>query len=145
MIRQQLQNRRPTRLTLRSDTWNPSKIQEGGRDEELGVMLESVEVSGRSQPGRYAIVEALPPPPYYPQPRWYYDPGTHHPADLWPIYMAETGMGRKAMAALGLPFMLLGVTAIALGWRGLRGGRPAAVRESRSHVAETQNTRVPLP
>ena len=73
-----------------------------------------------SRPMKLRLVEALKAPPYYPQPRWYYDPGTHHLADLWFVYMAETGMGRKVMLALGLPVVIVGLLCVVFGWRGLR-------------------------
>jgi hypothetical protein len=109
------------RLVIQSDTWNPSKLQEGGRDEDLGVRLESITVTEAGRPVSYRLVESLKAPAYYPQPRWYYDPGTHHPADLWFVYMPETGMGRKAMLALGLPVLATGLLCVAVGWRKLRG------------------------
>ena len=114
-----MQNR-PTTLTIQSDTWNPSTVQEGGRDEDIGVKVESMSIIQEGRPFLNDLVEAMPAPPYYPQPRWYYDPGTHHFADLWPIYMAETGMGRKSMLALGLPFVALGVLLVFFGRRGLK-------------------------
>jgi hypothetical protein len=116
-----MQNR-PTTLTIQSDTWNPSTVQEGGRDEDIGVKLESMSIIQEGRPFLNDLVDAMPAPPYYPQPRWYYDPGTHHFADLWPIYMVETGMGRKTMLALGLPFVALGALLVFFGWRGLKAG-----------------------
>ncbi len=110
---------RPTSVTIQSDTWNPSTVQDGGRDEDLGVKPESVTVEWAGHVFRNDLVEAMPAPPYYPQPRWYYDPGTHHFADLWMVYMPETGMGRKSMLALGLPIVVLGALLVWLGWRGL--------------------------
>jgi hypothetical protein len=107
-------------IEVQSDTWNPSKVAGSERDEELGLRLNDVIVTEGGQPRQYAMSEALPAPPYYPQPRWYYDPGTPHPADLWPVYMAETGMGRKAMLALGGPVVLLALACIFFGVRGLR-------------------------
>jgi hypothetical protein len=110
---------RPTAITIQSDTWNPSTLQEGARNENLGVKLESIAIAQEGRPFLNDLVEAMPPPPYYPQHRWYYDPGTHHFADLWPVYMAETGMGRKSMLALGLPIVALAALLIFFGWRGL--------------------------
>jgi hypothetical protein len=110
---------RPTTFTIRTDTWNPSEVQEGGRNEVLGIKLDSVTLKQGNSALPNELVEAMPAPPYYPQPRWYYDPGTHHPADLWPVYMAETGMGRKAMLALGLPLIVVALGLIFVGWWGL--------------------------
>lgn len=110
----------PSIIEVQSDTWNPAKIAGSERDEEIGLRLNDVIVVEAGQPRPYAITEALPAPPYYPQPRWYYDPGTPHPADLWPVYIAETGMGRRAMLLLGGPVVLLALVCLFLGVRGLR-------------------------
>ncbi|MFL5732615.1 MAG: hypothetical protein ACJ78Q_05380 [Chloroflexia bacterium] len=104
-------------LTIRTDTWNPSKLQDGGRNEDLGVLLESITIASAGRPLNYNPVESLKPPPYYPQPRWYYDPGTHHLADLWLVYIAEANAGRKSLLALSLPIAILGLLFIAVGWR----------------------------
>lgn len=108
-------------IVIQSDTWNPAKVGENNRNEEIGLRLESIIIRQGGQPSTYTMSESLPAPPYYPQPRWYYNPGTAHPADLWFVYMAETGMGRKAMIALGLPVVLVALACIGLGVRGLRG------------------------
>jgi hypothetical protein len=115
----------PTQIEIRSDTWNPSKFDKQGRNEDIGVRLDDLTVTGQNGPRKYKVVEAIPAPPYYPQPRWYYDPGTHHPADLWVTYLAEIGMGGKAMLGLALPVVLVGLGCLALGLRGLRAGRGA--------------------
>lgn len=111
---------RSSKVTIQTDSWNPSQIQEGGRNEVLGVMIERVAVEEGGKPSSYSMVEALPAPAYYPQPRWYYDPGTHHPSDLWLTYMPETGMGNKTMLALTLPFVVVSLFCLWLAWRGLR-------------------------
>ncbi len=110
----------PATIEVQSDTWNPAKVGAAERDEELGLRLNQIFVNDGRHPHWYTISEALPAPPYYPQPRWYYDPGTPHPADLWQVYMVETGMGRKAMLALGGPLVLLALVCVFLGVRGLR-------------------------
>ncbi len=111
---------RPAIIVLRSSTWNPAKQGVNERDEDLGLKLESVTVMEGGQPHSYTMRDSPPAPPYYPQPRWYYNPATPRPADLWPVYMAETGMGRKAMLALGLPVALTALVCLTLGLRGLR-------------------------
>jgi hypothetical protein len=116
-----MQNR-PSTITIQSDTWNPATLQQGARNEEIGVKLESMRITQEGRPLLNDLVEAMPAPAYYPQPRWYYDPGTHHPTDLWPAYMVETGMGRRAMLALGLPIIAVGVLLIFIGRRGLKWG-----------------------
>jgi hypothetical protein len=106
---------RPASITIQTDTWNPSKYQDGGRNEELGLMLDSITLTQSGRPLPNALAEALPPPPYYPQPRWYYDPGTHHLADLWPAYLLDTNMSRKAMLAVALPVLAISFALIFLG------------------------------
>jgi hypothetical protein len=83
-------------------------------------MLQSITLTqnGRTLPN--TLSEALPPPAYYPQPRWYYDPGTHFLADLWPVYLVSTGMGSKATLALALPLLAVSFSLIFFGWRLLR-------------------------
>ncbi|HYO48881.1 MAG TPA: hypothetical protein VEW94_03430, partial [Chloroflexia bacterium] len=109
----------PARVIIATDTWNPAKMGENERDEELGVRLESITVreGGTVQP--YRLADDLAAPPYYPQPRWYYNPATHFLADLWPVYMLEMGMGRKTMLALGLPIIALGLLCLGAGCYGL--------------------------
>lgn len=123
-------------VTLQSDTWNPSELAEGARNETIGVKLESVQIAQSNRALATKLVEALPAPPYYPQPRWYYDPGTHHPADLWPVYMAETNMGRKAMLALGLPVVALGLLLAFVGWLSLHRA-PLASQKPEHYIAQT--------
>ena len=111
----------PTSLTIQSDTWNPAALKINSRNEDLGLRLESVTVAQGSTILPNQLVEGTAPaPPYYPQPRWYYDPDTHHPADLWFLYMLETGMGRKAMLILGLPVLMVALLLIMIGGRTLR-------------------------
>jgi hypothetical protein len=111
----------PTTLTIQSDTWNPAALKINSRNEDLGLRLESVTVAQGSTILPNQLVEGTAPaPPYYPQPRWYYNPDTHHPADLWFLYMPETGMGRKAMLILGLPIVVVALLLIMIGGRALR-------------------------
>ncbi len=111
----------PTNLTIESDTWNPAALKINSRNEDLGLRLESVTVAQDSTILPNQLVEGTAPaPPYYPQPRWYYNPDTHHPADLWFLYMLETDMGRKAMLILGLPVLVVALLLIVIGGHGLR-------------------------
>jgi hypothetical protein len=110
----------PARVEIRSNTWNPS-ANGGERNEDIGVRLDGITVTEGGAPRQYDMVETLPAPPYYPQPRWYYNVDTKHPADLWFVYMAEAGIGRKAMLAIAAPIVMLSLLCIFLGVRGLRG------------------------
>ena len=113
----------PTRIEIRSNTWNPATSGAGARNEDLGVRLESISVTEGGTPRNYEIVETLPVPAYYPQPRWYYNTDTQHPADLWFVYMAEAGMGRKTMLAVAAPIVFVSLLCLFLGVRGLRSER----------------------
>jgi hypothetical protein len=109
----------PAVVEVRSPTWNPAQSGTNNRNEDLGLKLESISViEGGVQRG-YLLLEDLPPPVYYATPRWYYDLDARHPADLWFVYMARTGMGNRAMLALGAPIVLLAVASLgaALLWR----------------------------
>jgi hypothetical protein len=118
---------RPARVTIASDTWNPSRVGENNRNEDIGVKLESVVVSEGGVVEPYSFVEDLAAPPYYPQPRWYYDP--HFAADVWAVYVLEMNMGRRTIFALALPVVLVGLACAVAGWLGLaRGGRWSDVR-----------------
>jgi hypothetical protein len=111
----------PTSLAIQSDTWNPAALKINSRNEDLGIRLESVTVAQGSTVLPNQLVDGTAPaPPYYPQPRWYYNPDTHHPADLWFLYMLETGMGRKAMLLLGLPVLMVALLLMMIGGRTLR-------------------------
>ncbi|MEP6775611.1 MAG: hypothetical protein ABJA50_08440, partial [Chloroflexota bacterium] len=110
----------PTNLTIESDTWNPAALKINSRNEDLGLRLESVTVGqGNTMLPNQLVEGTAPAPPYYPQPRWYYNPDTHHPADLWFLYMLETSMGRKAMLLLGLPIVVVALLLIIIGGRTL--------------------------
>ncbi len=110
----------PSRVEIRSDTWNPAASGAGARNEDIGVRLESISVTEGGVARRYEMVETLPVPAYYPQPRWYYNPDTQHPTDLWFVYMAEIGMGGKTMLAIAAPIVLVSLLCIFFGVRGLR-------------------------
>ncbi len=109
----------PTRVEIRSTTWNPALSGAGARNEDIGVRLEGISIAGGGTPRHYEMVENLPAPVYYPQPRWYYNLDTKHPADLWFVYMAEAGMGRKTMLAIAAPIVLVGLLCIFFGVPGL--------------------------
>ena len=109
-----------TRIEVRSETWNPAASGVAERNEDLGVRLESITVNEGGVVRPYEMVEDLPVPPYYPQPRWYYNPDTQHPADLWFVYMAEAGIGRRTMLAIVAPILLASLLCIFFGVRGLR-------------------------
>jgi hypothetical protein len=109
----------PARISIESETWNPSAIEEGGRDEDIGVNLNSITVAEGGATRPYTIVEAFPAPPYYPEPLWYYDLRTSFPADVWPVYLAEADMGSKGLLLLALPLILVGLVSLVTGWRAL--------------------------
>ena len=109
----------PARIAIETDTWNPSSLQEGARDEDLGVDLQSITVTEGGAQRDYTLVEAFSASPYYPQPLWYYDLRTSFAADIWPVYLAEADMGNKGLLLLALPLLIVGLASLVLGWRGL--------------------------
>ncbi len=109
----------PARIAIESDTWNPSSLQDGARDEDIGVNLESIKISEGGVLRQYTVVEAFAAPPYYPQPLWYYDLRTSFPADIWPVYLAEADMGNKGILLLALPLVVIGLASLLIGWRSL--------------------------
>jgi hypothetical protein len=127
-------------VTIQTDTWNPSKYQSGGRNENLGLMLQAITLSQDSRAISNNLAEALPPPAYYPQPRWYYDPGTHFLADLWPVYLLSTGMGGKAVLAIALALVAVSLALILVGGRLLRG--PADVPASLAGAEDLSGAQV---
>ncbi len=116
-------NTQPARIFIESDTWNPASIEDGGRDEDIGVNLNSITIKEGGAARPYTIVEAFPAPPYYPEPLWYYDLRTSFPADVWPVYLAEADMGSKGLLLLALPLVAVGLISLIMGWRALLAGR----------------------
>ena len=110
----------PARVVVRSDTWNPSDLPGGGRDETLGVSLERVTATEGGTERAYTIVEAMPAPPYNSSLLWYYDLRTPFVADWWPVYMAEAQMGLKGLLLLALPLLAVAGTCLGVGLWGLR-------------------------
>ena len=80
------------------------------------------------KPRTYEMVVDMPVPTYYPQPRWYYNTDTAHPADLWFVYMAEAGFGRRTMLAIATPIVVVSLFCIFFGIRGLRASRSYKAR-----------------
>jgi 4-amino-4-deoxy-L-arabinose transferase-like glycosyltransferase len=112
-------------LTLRSDTWNPTRdTADNPRNEDLGLLLQEASFTQGGQP--LVLREALP----LPRPEsgrrdlwlWYYDTPNHHLLDVWWWYVAVAHMPAATVALLlaliGLPaLLLLGVG----GWNVARG------------------------
>ena len=98
---------RPT-LILDIPTWNPHEVADSPRNEDLGLMIEKMSVSD-TRGKRLNIQEALPMEQYYAAPRWYYNPSSHHPLDLWAWYINASGQ------QLRLGFLTLAVLLPALG------------------------------
>jgi hypothetical protein len=105
---------RPLNLTLTTPTWNPKKAGAGARNEDLGLLIESLDLRGAGgQPLR--LVDALPIQPMYPAPRWYYDTQSAHLLDLWAWYLAASGIPRRASGLLAALVLLPGLALVAWG------------------------------
>ena len=114
---------RGARLQLHSDTWNPTRdTQDNPRNEDLGLLVEKIELRQGGQP--LALREALPIPPPRMNRRafwlWTQDVPNHHLFDLWEWYVLASGMPSGAAALL---LALLGLPALALAIGGARGLR----------------------
>lgn len=114
---------RGARLQLHSDTWNPTRdTQDNPRNEDLGLLVEKIELRQGGQ--LLALREALPIPPPRMNRRafwlWTQDVPNHHLFDLWEWYVLASGMPSGAAALL---LALLGLPALALAIGGARGLR----------------------
>lgn len=131
------QARRGPGLKLKTNTWNPSKTPDGTpRNEDLGVMMQALEVK---QDGHsFQLLEALPvnPPPQsrYGFWLWFQDRGNYHLFDSWLWYIFAAGMPRRSIAILlatvALPAvacMVIGLRGILVGWRDSESGRGAGI------------------
>jgi hypothetical protein len=109
-------------LNLHSDTWNPTRAtEENPRNEELGLLLQSVELSQLGRP--LELRESLPIPRPTSDRRglwlWYYDTPNHHLFDvwLWYVWVADLPAGTVVLlvGVIGLPAL----AAFAVGLRGV--------------------------
>ncbi|MCL5961309.1 MAG: hypothetical protein M1358_18705, partial [Chloroflexi bacterium] len=126
------QARRGAELDLRSDTWNPSLVQKGvPRDENLGLMLQTLEL--RQHGETMALREALPipSPPARRYGLWLWYQGTSssdtpipHLFDLWQWYALAAGLPRRVIALLlvliGVPSLLCVMVGLRYTWAALR-------------------------
>ena len=108
------QTRRGAELDLRSDTWNPTvATQDNPRNEDLGLLMQSLELNQGGQP--LALREALPiPPPRHGRRAlwlWYQDTPMHHLFDSWIWYVLVAGLppagAALLLAVIGLPGLLI--------------------------------------
>ncbi len=114
-------------LTLQSDTWNPTRdTEDNPRNEDLGLLLQSVEISQAGEP--LHLREALPIPSPSSDRRelwlWYYDTPYHHLIDTWWWYVQAAGLPTGTMLLL---LALIGVPALAVFSLGV-GGTLATLR-----------------
>jgi hypothetical protein len=110
-------------LALISPTWNPKQIGAGARNEDLGLLVESLRLQ-RADGRPLRLVEALPVQPMYPAPRWYYDTQSPHLADVWAWYLNAAHLPRRATVLMAALVLLLGGAAVAWGawrWRAIPG------------------------
>jgi hypothetical protein len=109
-------------LTLHSDTWNPTLVtEENPRNEDLGVLLQSVDVMQGNE--HFTVREALP-IPRPPSDRrglwlWYYDTPNHHLLDVWWWYVLVAGLPPGYVALLFGVIGLPALVAFSVGWRGV--------------------------
>lgn len=116
------QARRGAVLNLHSDTWNPTfDTEDNPRNEDLGLLLESSELTQNGQP--LALREALPIPRPTSDRRglwlWYYDTPNHHLLDVWLWYLLVADLPAANVALLVGLIGLPALAALAAGLRGL--------------------------
>jgi hypothetical protein len=104
-------------LVLNSPTWNPKRAGAGERNEDIGLLVESLSLTNAAgQPLR--LVEQSPIQPYYPAQRWYYDPQSLHLVDHWAWYAAASALPRRITWPLAALVLLAGLGSVAWGaWR----------------------------
>ncbi|HEX6608119.1 MAG TPA: hypothetical protein VF276_14535, partial [Chloroflexia bacterium] len=104
-------------LALISPTWNPKQAGAGARNEDLGLLVESLRLQ-RADGRPLRLVEALPVQPMYPAPRWYYDTQSPHLVDVWVWYLNAAHLPRRATVVLAGLVVLFGGATLAWGaWR----------------------------
>jgi hypothetical protein len=104
-------------LALISPTWNPKQAEAGARNEDLGLLIESLRLQ-RADGRPLRLVEALPVQPMYPAPRWYYDTQSPHLVDVWAWYLNAAHLPRRATVVLAALVLLLSGAAVGWGaWR----------------------------
>lgn len=133
-------------VTLRSATWNPAKLGQGDRDENLGVFVHNVEAW---RDGQALVVTDIPevlqidPMPNTPRWRfWWFnnDYIRHHLLDTWWWYAAVAGFPRdftiRWIGSVAGLYALITLAGLILGLRALPAGvfRPAPRRRQRGRV-----------
>lgn len=116
------QVRRGELLELRSDTWNPNRdTTDNPRNEDLGLLLESLELSQNGQP--LGLHEALPIGPPQSGRRglwlWYQDAPNHHLFDAWLWYLPIAGLSPAATIVILALIALPALAALFFGARGV--------------------------
>lgn len=111
-----------TRLTLHSDTWNPTRATtDNPRNEDLGLLLEHLSLTQGDT--TLTLREALPIPSVKRGRRdlwlWYYDTPNQHLLDHWLWYITVTGMPTAPMLLHIALYGGLGLAALGLGGRGV--------------------------
>jgi len=108
-------------LTLTSPTWNPKQAGVGARNENLGLLIESLALQDAT--GRLLrLADALPMQPYYPAQRWYYDTQSAHLADHWAWYLWAAQLPGGVAWPLVAGVLLAGLGSLGWGaWRWRRG------------------------
>lgn len=120
-----------TELDLRSDTWNPNKVtKDNPRNENLGLLLETLELTQGKQSLTIRDGLSIPPPASSRQLLWlwYQDTPNHHLLDTWFWYISVAGLPLRTTALLlvivGLPAMLFFISGLL--------GMNAALRQGRN-------------
>jgi hypothetical protein len=103
-----------TTLLVVAQTWNPRQVGFSDRDDELGVLIKTVQLTPPGTDPLPLVDRAIAPLPERPRPRWawYYDPPNQHLVDHWAWYLPRSELPSGAMYTLAL--MLLGSAELCL-------------------------------
>jgi hypothetical protein len=103
-----------TTLSVVAQTWNPRQIGFSDRDDELGVLINDIQLISPDGHPLPLVDRAIAPLPERPRSRWawYYDSPNQHLVDHWAWYLPRSELPAGAMYTLAL--MLLGSAGLCL-------------------------------
>ncbi|MCG8349315.1 MAG: hypothetical protein MI924_16225, partial [Chloroflexales bacterium] len=103
-----------TTLSVVAQTWNPRQVGFSNRDDDLGVLINTVQLTTPDSDLLPLVDRAIAPLPERPRPRWawYYDPPNQHLVDHWAWYLPRSELPAGAMYTLA--FMLVGSAGLCL-------------------------------
>lgn len=91
-----------TRLAIGTPTWNPARTGVSGRNEDLGIFVNNLELWADGAPMTAKEAVLLPPIPATPRNVWFWSnyPGFPHLLDWWPVMLHDAGLPGALTAGL---------------------------------------------